>query len=42
MTVDYNRIREILHAKKIRKERAARQAARLERDGQDNNQNPQQ
>lgn len=42
LTVDYNRIREIIHAKKIRKERAARQAARLERDGQDNNQNPQQ
>lgn len=37
MTVDYNRIREILQARKVRKEREARQAAR-----QANNQNQQQ
>ncbi len=44
MTVDYNRIREILQAKKVRKEREARQAARKETQtqGQDNNQNLQQ
>ena len=44
MTVDYNRIREILHARKIRKEREARQAARAakQREGQGNNQNLQQ
>jgi hypothetical protein len=44
MTVDYNRIREILHAKKIRKERAARRAARQARQGEaeGTNQNSQQ
>jgi hypothetical protein len=43
ITVDYNRIREILHAKRIRKEREARQAARQARqtEGQDNKQNAQ-
>jgi hypothetical protein len=43
ITVDYNRIREILHAKRIRKEREARQAARQARqpEAQDNNQNAQ-
>jgi hypothetical protein len=43
MTVDYNRIREILHAKRIRKEREVRQAARQARqtEGQDNKQNAQ-
>jgi hypothetical protein len=43
MTVDYNRIREILYARRIRKEREARQAARQARQskGQDNNQNAQ-
>jgi hypothetical protein len=45
MQVDYNRVREILHAKKIRKEREARQAARQQREQQgeqSNNQNQQQ
>jgi translocation and assembly module TamB len=44
MVVDYNRIREILHAKKIRKEREARQAERQKREqeAQGLNQNPQQ
>ena len=44
MTVDYNRLREILHAKKLRKEREARQAARQERrtEREATNQNPQQ
>jgi hypothetical protein len=43
ITVDYNRIREILHAKRIRKEREVRQAARQARqtEGQDNKQNAQ-
>jgi hypothetical protein len=43
ITVDYNRISQILHAKKIRKEREARQAAREAKktEGQDNNQNAQ-
>jgi hypothetical protein len=43
ITVDYNRIREILHARRIRKEREARQAARQAKktEGQDNNQNAQ-
>jgi hypothetical protein len=43
ITVDYNRIREILHAKRIRKEREARQAARQARqtESQDNKQNAQ-
>jgi hypothetical protein len=42
MTVDYNRIREILHAKKVRKEREARQAARQAREKQEGtNQNQQ-
>ena len=44
MTVDYNRLRQILHAKKIRKERVARQAARQarQREAEGTNQNPQQ
>ena len=44
MTVDYNRIKEILQAKKLRKEREARQAARQERraEREATNQNPKQ
>lgn len=38
MTIDYNRIKELIQAKKIRKERAARLANQT--GGQDNNKNP--
>jgi hypothetical protein len=44
MTVDYNRIREILAAKKVRKEREERQAARqaAQKKEEDATQNQQQ